>query len=594
MKKLRKLTSYLKPYRKEAFLSIILLVGVVMTELAIPRLIQKIIDEGIAHSEMTVVTVTIIQMLVISLLSTLFAIGNNVFSVRLGEGFGRDLREDLFQKIQFLSYGNLDRLRTGNLIVRMTSDVQVLQVAFRMLFRIGTRAPLLMIGSIILMVSTDAALTMRVLPLFLLIGALVGVLVPRLGPIFMQVQKKLDNLNTVLQENIAGVRVVKAFARQKYEEQRFEKVNFDFTATNIKILKIVSTILPLMTILVSAGTLVIIWFGGQQAIYGELSVGQIVAFTNYLSTTMVPLMIMGMLVSVFASAEASAERVDEVLSAEPEVQDKSGAIDLPEKIVGRIDFENVSFSYSGNCAEKVLDGINLTIEPRKTFAILGTTGSGKSTLVNLIPRFYEVSEGRILIDGYDIRDIKQESLRSKISIVPQETILFSGTVKENIAYGKPDASEEEIIEAAKAAQAHEFIMELPYGYETQIAARGVNLSGGQKQRIAIARAIVMKLPILILDDSTSSVDVETETKIQDALSERLKDTTTIVVAQRISTVLRADKIVVIDKGKIAAQGNHEELMKSSEIYQEIYDSQLGEGKIFNANGSKHPSLKGRL
>ena len=594
MKKLRKLTSYLKPYRKEAFLSIILLVGVVMTELAIPRLIQKIIDEGIAHSEMTVVTVTIIQMLVISLLSTLFAIGNNVFSVRLGEGFGRDLREDLFQKIQFLSYGNLDRLRTGNLIVRMTSDVQVLQVAFRMLFRIGTRAPLLMIGSIILMVSTDAALTMRVLPLFLLIGALVGVLVPRLGPIFMQVQKKLDNLNTVLQENIAGVRVVKAFARQKYEEQRFEKVNFDFTATNIKILKIVSTILPLMTILVSAGTLVIIWFGGQQAIYGELSVGQIVAFTNYLSTTMVPLMIMGMLVSVFASAEASAERVDEVLSAEPEVQDKSGAIDLPEKIVGRIDFENVSFFYSENCAEKVLDGINLTIEPRKTFAILGTTGSGKSTLVNLIPRFYEVSEGRILIDGYDIRDIKQESLRSKISIVPQETILFSGTVKENIAYGKPDASEEEIIEAAKAAQAHEFIMELPYGYETQIAARGVNLSGGQKQRIAIARAIVMKLPILILDDSTSSVDVETETKIQDALSERLKDTTTIVVAQRISTVLRADKIVVIDKGKIAAQGTHEELMKSSEIYQEIYDSQLGEGKIFNANGSKQPSLKGRL
>ena len=478
--------------------------------------------------------------------------------------------------------------------MRMTSDVQVLQVAFRMLFRIGTRAPLLMIGSIILMVSTDAALTMRVLPLFLLIGALVGVLVPRLGPIFLQVQKKLDNLNTVLQENIAGVRVVKAFARQKYEEQRFEKVNFDFTATNIKILKIVSTILPLMTILVSAGTLVIIWFGGQQAIYGELSVGQIVAFTNYLSTTMVPLMIMGMLVSVFASAEASAERVDEVLSAEPEVQDKSGAIDLPEKIVGRIDFENVSFFYNGNCAEKVLDGINLTIEPRKTFAILGATGSGKSTLVNLIPRFYEVSEGRILIDGYDIRDIKQESLRSKISIVPQETILFSGTVKENIAYGKPDASEEEIIEAAKAAQAHEFIMELPYGYETQIAARGVNLSGGQKQRIAIARAIVMKLPILILDDSTSSVDVETETKIQNALSERLKDTTTIVVAQRISTVLRADKIVVIDKGKIAAQGTHEELMKSSEIYQEIYDSQLGEGKIFNANGSKQPSLKGRL
>ena len=592
MKKLFKLTKYLKPYTRDAVISLILLVLVVFLDLAIPRLVQRIIDDGIAQSDMSSVFRTTLLMLVISVLSTAGSIGNNFFSVRAGEGFARDLRDALFGRIQNLSYGNLDRLRTGNLIVRMTSDIQVLQQTFRMSMRIGLRAPLMMIGSIALMISTNVNLTMRLVPLFLIIGALIGVLVAKLGPIFMQVQKKLDNLNSVMQENIAGVRVVKAFARQDFEEQRFEKVNQDYTATHIKILKIVTTIFPIMTLMISSGGLIITWFGGNQAIRGDLTVGQIVAFTNYLSTTLVPLMIMGMLAGVFASGMASAERVDEVLSDEPEVKDKPDAIALPEQIKGRIEFNNVGFFYNGNCEEKVLDGIDLHIEPGQTVAILGSTGSGKSTLVNLLPRFYEILEGQILIDGYDIRDLTQDSLRSKISLVPQETVLFSGTIKENIAYGRPDATEDEIIAAAKAAQAHGFIMELPEKYETPVAARGVNLSGGQKQRIAIARAIVMKSPILILDDSTSSVDVKTETEIQDALDTLLKDTTTVVVAQRISTVLRADKIVVIDKGRVAAEGTHQELMKSSTIYREIYDSQLGDGKIFNVNGAAKPAAEG--
>ncbi len=592
MKKLFKLTKYLKPYTRDAVISLILLVLVVFLDLAIPRLVQRIIDDGIAQSDMSSVFRTTLLMLVISVLSTAGSIGNNFFSVRAGEGFARDLRDALFGRIQNLSYGNLDRLRTGNLVVRMTSDIQVLQQTFRMSMRIGLRAPLMMIGSIALMISTNVNLTMRLVPLFLIIGALIGVLVAKLGPIFMQVQKKLDNLNSVMQENIAGVRVVKAFARQDFEEQRFEKVNQDYTATHIKILKIVTTIFPIMTLMISSGGLIITWFGGNQAIRGDLTVGQIVAFTNYLSTTLVPLMIMGMLAGVFASGMASAERVDEVLSDEPEVKDKPDAIALPEQIKGRIEFNNVGFFYNGNCEEKVLDGIDLHIEPGQTVAILGSTGSGKSTLVNLLPRFYEILEGQILIDGYDIRDLTQDSLRSKISLVPQETVLFSGTIKENIAYGRPDATEDEIIAAAKAAQAHGFIMELPEKYETPVAARGVNLSGGQKQRIAIARAIVMKSPILILDDSTSSVDVETEIEIQDALDTLLKDTTTVVVAQRISTVLRADKIVVIDKGRVAAEGTHQELMKSSTIYREIYDSQLGDGKIFNVNGAAKPAAEG--
>lgn len=592
MKKLLKFITYMKPYTRDSVISLILLISVVFLDLAIPRLVQHIIDVGIAQGNMRAVTTTTIQMLVISILSTLFSIGNNFYSVRAGEGFARDLRDDLFLKIQDLSYGNLDRLRTGDLIVRLTNDIQVLQQTYRMSLRIGIRAPLMMIGSIILMVSTNVSLTLRLVPLFLIIGALIGVLVSKLGPIFMKVQKKLDNLNSVLQENIAGVRVVKAFVRQDFEEERFEKVNQDYTAIHIKILKIVSSIFPLMMLLISAGSLIIIWFGGSQAIRGDLSIGQIVAFTNYLSTTLVPLMIMGMLASIFASGMASAERLDEVLSNEPEVLDTPGAQALPEKVSGKIIIENVGFFYNGNCEEKVLDGIDLTIEPGQTVAILGSTGSGKTTLVNLIPRFYEVSEGRISIDGFDIRNIKQDSLRSKISIVPQETILFSGSVKENIAYGRPDAGEEDIFEAAKAAQAHSFITELDEGYETSVAARGVNLSGGQKQRIAIARAIITKSPILILDDSTSSVDVETETKIQDALDFLLKDTTTIMVAQRISTVLRADKIIVIDRGRIAAEGTHQELMKSSEIYREIYESQLGEGKIFNITGNKSSAAEG--
>lgn len=592
MKKLSKLLPYLKPYTRDSVISLVLLVCVVFLDLAIPRLVQQVIDVGIAQKDMAAVTSTTLQMLGISVLSTLFSIGNNFFSVRASEGFARDLRADLFKKIQDLSYGNLDRLRTGNLIVRLTSDIQVLQQTFRMSIRIGVRGPLLMAGSIVLMFSTDTSLTMRLLPLFLIIGVLISLLVSRLGPIFMQVQKRLDALNTVLQENIAGVRVVKAFARQDFEKKRFEKVNQDYTAIQLKILKIVSSVFPLMMLLISMGTLIIIWFGGQQAIAGELSVGRIVAFTNYLATTLVPFMIMGMLASVFASGMASAERVDEVLSDVPEVLDKSAARELPERINGRIEFENVGYFYNNICEEKVLDGINLTFEANQTVAILGATGSGKTTLVNLIPRFYDVKEGRILIDGMDVRDISQDALRSKIAVVPQETVLFTGTIKENIAYGKPEATDEEIIAAAKAAQAHEFIVEMDEGYDTHVAARGVNLSGGQKQRIAIARAIVMKKPILILDDSTSSVDVETETRIQDALEGLLKDTTTILVAQRISTVLRADKIVVIDKGKVAAQGSHQELMKTSAIYQEIYDSQLGEGKNFNVNGNNNPVSEG--
>jgi len=583
MNKLLRLGRFLKPYWKESLAALLLLTSVVFMDLALPRLVQRIIDEGIDQNDMSVVITTALIMLGISLLSMLFSIGNNMLSVKAGEAFARDLRSELFQKIQRFSYGNLDRLKTGNLIVRLTSDIQVLQQTFRMSLRIGTRAPLLMAGSIILMFSTDASLTMRILPLLIVTGGLIGFFVAKLSPVFMTVQKKLDNLNNVLQENIAGVRVVKAFVRQDFEEKRFEEANEDFTAIHIKILRIVSALFPLLMLLVNAGVLIVVWFGGRQAIAGDLTIGQIVAFTNYLSTTMVPLLIMAMLASVVASGIASANRVSEVLEDEPEVEDKPDAARLPERIAGQVRFENVCFSYNSSCDQMVLDGIDFTAEPGMTVAFLGATGSGKSTLINLIPRFYDATRGRVLIDGMNIREVEQDSLLSHIAVVPQETVLFSGSIRENIAYGRPDARVEEVISAAKIAQAHDFIMELPDGYDTHVATRGVNLSGGQKQRIAIARAVLMEPAILILDDSTSSVDVETEAKIQDAMAPSSSKRTTFIVAQRISTVLTADKIIVIDGGKIAAEGTHRDLMESSRIYKEIYDSQLGEGNGFNVD-----------
>ena len=577
MNQVFKLFRFVKPYWKKSLLSLALLTAVVVMDLAIPRLVQRIIDQGIAQQNMQVVLRTFFLMLGISVLDTLFAIGNNNFSVQVGESMARDLREALFLQIQSFSFGNLDRLKTGQLMVRLSSDSSAIQRLVQVSLRIGTRAPLLMIGSIILMFNTDQRLALTMLPLLLVTSSIIALFSIRMGPLFLKVQKRLDRLNTVLQENIAGVRVVKAFVRADYEEQRFDEANEDYTTQTIQVSRYMSSLGPTLTVFLNIGIVAVIWAGGLQSIRGSVTTGQIVAFVNYLQTTLVPLMALVNLANVWAAAIASAERVNDVLEAVPEVQDAPGAACLPASTRPRVIFENVGFHYNGSTDEAVLQGINLIAEPGQTVAILGATGAGKSTLVNLIPRFYDTAEGRVMIDSLDIRQIKQDSLLSHVSIVPQETVLFSGTVRDNIRYGRPDASEAEVIAAAKAAQAHQFILQLPNGYDTHIEERGVNLSGGQKQRIAIARALLTRPAVLILDDSTSSVDVETETKIQSALEVWMKGSTIVEVAQRISTVLKADKIVVIDKGRIAAQGTHRQLLQSSPIYQEIYASQLGDG-----------------
>jgi ATP-binding cassette, subfamily B, multidrug efflux pump len=577
MKYIRPLLRFVRPYWWKSLVSLILLVVVVVLDLAIPRLVQRIIDQGILQQDLQTVWVTFMIMLVISALNTLFSVGNNNYSVQVGEAVSRDLREELFLKIQSFSHGNLDRMKTGQLMVRLTSDISVFQRLVQISLRIGTRAPLLMVGSLILMFNTNPRLALTILPLLVITSLILVFFVLKMGPLFMAMQIRLDRLNTVLQENISGVRVVKAFVREDHEAGRFEGANLDFTEYNIRVMQFLATLAPVLHLCLNIGIVIIIWSGGMQAIQGDLTAGQIAAFINYLQTTLIPLMIMANLANIWAAAAASSQRIQEVMEEEVEVKDQAEAAALRPDFQPRVVFENVSFHYNGSQDENVLEGVDLVVEPGETVAILGATGSGKTTLVNLIPRFYEVSQGKVTIDGLDIRSLPQEALLSKIGIVPQETILFSGTVRDNIRFGRPEAEQAEVEAAARAAQAHQFILALPDGYDTHVEQRGVNLSGGQKQRIAIARALLVRPPILILDDSTSSVDVETETRIQDTIEAWSGNQTRFVVAQRISTVLKADKILVLEKGRVAAAGSHRQLLGSSPIYQEIYASQLGNG-----------------
>jgi len=558
-------------------LALVMLTSLVFMDLAIPRLIEEIIDVGIKQNNMAVVVQTSLLMLGISLLSTVIAVGNNIFSVRVGESVARDMREAEFLKIQDFSFGNLDQFTTGRLMVRLTSDINAVKSLVQISLRIGTRAPLLMIGSLILMFSTSPTLALTMVPLLVITTGVIVFFSVKMEPLFRVVQQKLDRLNTVLQENIAGARLVKAFVRADHEAERFEDTNEDLTFHTVRVMQFMSTMSPVLTIFINIGLVWVVLAGGMQAIQGNMTVGQLVAFTNYLITTMTPLTMMVQLSNTWANGLASARRINEVLDAEPEVKEDPQAMPLPAGAQPRVVLQGVEFHYNGTSDGTILEGINLVAEPGQTVAILGATGAGKSSLVNLVPRFYDVSAGQVTIDGHDVRSLKEDSLLAQVGIVPQETILFSGTIRENISYGRPQASNEEIVAAAKVAQAHDFIMSFPQGYDTHIEERGVNLSGGQKQRIAIARAIITRPKILILDDSTSSVDIETETRIQDALEETMQGSTSFVVAQRISTVLNADKIVVIDKGCIAAEGTHAELIQSSPIYREIYESQLGNG-----------------
>lgn len=576
MSDLRRMLKYLNPYKKEAIIATILVAFVVIADLSIPRLVQVIIDDGVAQGDMNVILWTSLLMIGASLLSAAISIANTYYSVKASRGFEADLREAIFKKIQTFSFGNLDDLNTGQLLTRLTSDLNMVQLVVSMGLRMFSRAPLMFLGSFGIMFATNPNLAMVILALMPVTLVLVTFFIRLVRPLFTLVQERLDHLNQVLQENLTGIRVVKAFVRGDHENRRFEKANTSLYEISLKMAQYISIFFPIIMTLMNLGTVAIIYYGGLQVHAGTTSVGQIMAFTNYLFATMFPVLMLAMMAAQISGASASATRIMEVIDSVPEVQDSPDAVALDE-IRGRVAFENVSFSYRDDGGDPVLTDVSFIAEPGEKVALLGQTGSGKSSLINLIPRFYDTSEGRVTIDGIDVRDIKMDSLRSHMGISLQEAILFSGPIRDNIKYGKPDASDEEVVEAAKTAQAHDFIMAFPEGYDTMVGERGANLSGGQKQRLAIARALLVKPRILILDDSTSSVDVETEAEIENALESLMGDTTSFIVAQRISTVLKADKILVLDNGRIAAEGRHDELMDTSPLYREIYESQLGDG-----------------
>ncbi len=578
MSDLRRVLRFISPYKKEIAFATVFLGLVVFADLSIPGFIQVIIDNGVAKQDMNVILQTSLLMIGASILSATLSIANTVYSVRASRGFEADLREAIFKKVQTYSFGNLDDLNTGQLLTRLTSDLTMVQMIISMGLRMFIRAPLMFLGSFGIMFATNPNLATVILSLLPVTFVLVTLFIRKVRPLFTQVQERLDYLNQVLQENLSGIRVVKAFVRSDYENSRFEKANTELYGTSLKMAQYTSIFFPIVMSLMNLGTVAIIYYGGLQVFVGTTSVGQIMAFTNYLFSTMFPVLMISMMAGQISAASASASRIMEVLDAVPEVQDSPEAIQLDE-IQGRVVFENVTFSYRDDGGDPVLTDISFTAEPGEKVALLGQTGSGKSSLINLIPRFYDANVGRVTIDGFDVKDIKTSNLRSHIGISLQEAILFSGTIRDNIRYGSPDATDEEVTEAAKMAQAHEFITAFPEGYDTMVGQRGVNLSGGQKQRVAIARALLVKPKILILDDSTSAVDVETEAEIENALETLMDDTTSFIIAQRISTVLKADKILVLDNGRIVAEGNHDELMDTSPLYQEIYDSQLGDGGV---------------
>lgn len=568
---MRKLLIYLKPYWKHALIAPLLMILEVSMDLMQPRMMQRIMDEGIRLGNQPLVLETGVLMIVFALLGAVGGIGCTYFAVYAALNFGADLRSSVYRKIQSLSFGNLDKLGTGQLVTLLTNDVTQVQDAVLIVLRILVRAPLIAVGSLVMAFLASPQLALVSVPIILPLILLLIIIIRTAHPLYLRVQRSLDRVNTVIQENLAGVRVVKAFVREEHEKGRFGDANSTLTTDSIRAMQLTSITAPAVLLLLNIGIAAILWFSGTAVTQGTLTVGEIVAVITYFTQALSTLVMVSTLLMRLSRAQASVERIEAVLDSQPDIQDRPSALaDFHPQ--GRVTFENVTFGFG----EPVLKEISFVAEPGQTVAILGATGSGKTSLIHLIARFYDVDSGRITIDGVDIRDIRQSALRQQIGIALQEAILFSGTVAENIRYGRADATPAQIAEAAHSAQADEFITALPATYQAVLGQRGVNLSGGQKQRLAIARALVRRPTILILDDSTSAVDVETESRIQQELAVLMKGRTSFIVAQRISTVLTADKILVLDDGRLVAEGKHAELMVSSPLYRQIYESQLGE------------------
>ncbi len=572
------LVKFLKPYWKQVTLTVVLLLLQVMSNLYLPNLNADIINNGVAKGDIRYILKTGSFMLVVTLLLAACAIASSYFSSKISMSFGRDMRRAIFHKVESFSQADLDKFGTPSLITRNTNDVQQMQMLVLLGLNLMVMAPLMCIGGVIMALRQDVVLSSSIIVIIPVMAVAVWIILSKATPLFRSIQIKIDRVNQIMREKLMGVRVIRAFVRNDYEAKRFDEANRDLTTTTLRVNRIIALAIPSLIIIMNMSTVAIIWFGGHRIDSGAMPIGNLTAFLTYIMEIMISIMLaMGMFVMV-PRAEASAERVQEVLNTKPSIKGPTTPVE-PHKSRGTVEFCNVEFSYPG-AEESVLRDISFIAVPGKTTAIIGSTGCGKSTLVNLIPRFYDVTGGSIKIDGVDIRDMHLRDLRGRIGLVPQKAFLFSGTIADNLRYGNENATDEELWHALEVAQAKDFVMEIPGQLYAPVEQGGVNFSGGQRQRLAIARALVKKPEIYVFDDSFSALDFKTDAQLRLALKKETVHSTVIIVAQRVSTIMDADQIIALnDDGIIAGIGTHNQLMESCEVYRDIVYSQLSEEEV---------------
>ena len=564
--------THLEGYKKDAIKSPVLIVLEVICELLLPLVMAEIVDNAIPAGDVRSIFALGGLMLVLALLAMVCGVGAAKYAAFASQGFGGNLRQCLFDKVQEFSFADIDRFSSASLITRMTNDVNAMTMMLAMGLRMLVRAPVMLLVALGVSLYLNARLAVVLLVIIPLMTLAIAVLMKVCTKLFEAMQRRIDGLNNVLQENLVAIRVVKAFVREAHEREKFNRSSDALMNAGLTVGMRVIAIMPIMMLCMNGATLAVLYFGGRMVMGGDFLLGDLNAFLSYIMQVLMSVMMVAMSLLQLSRAQACARRINEVLEAVPSVQDRPETASLPAPR-GRVEFRDVSFKYAAGAGDDVLSHISFTVEPGQFVAVVGGTGTGKSSLVNLIPRFYDVTGGAVLLDGVDVRDYPLEALRERIGMVLQTNVLFTGTVRENLLWGRPDASEEELVQAAKDAQAYDFIMGLPQGFDTQLTQGGTNVSGGQKQRLCIARAMLRKPAILILDDSTSAVDSATEAAIRASFRQNLKDTTVIIIAQRISSVQYADEVLILDDDHIAGRGSHEELLAHNKIYQEIYQSQ---------------------
>lgn len=567
-----KLSKYLKPYALFAVLTPLSMVGEVLGDLLQPKLMSKIVDDGVLGQDMDLIIRTGLLMLLVLIGGGACGIAASAFGGIASQSFSRDLRVDVFKRVMGLSFEQTDKFTTGSLVTRLTADITAIQQMVDFMLRMLVRDSLLFFGGIIMMLTLNVRFGIIILCALPIEIIMMIIILKKANPYYSIVAKRLDSVNSVVQENVTGARVVKAYVREDTEEKRFDDANISLMESNLRVQTLMAILQPLLMIILNLSVIAVIVIGGWQVQAQAMKVGEVMAAITYLTQVLHGVMMMSMMFQTLAKASASANRLREVLETDPVI--KSGSVSLSDKTGGTVSFKNVSFSYPETKGRPVISDLTLDIKSGESVAILGATGSGKSSLVNLIPRFYDCTAGEVLVDGVNVKDCKLDELRKKVGIVLQKSELFSGTVEDNIKWGDKNATHEDVISAAQAAQADEFIQKIPAGYEGIIAEKGASLSGGQKQRLSISRAVLKKPEILILDDSTSALDLGTEAKLRAEIDRKMNGTTLIIIAQRIQSVKSCDRIAVLDHGKLCACDTHENLLKTCEVYQDIYASQV--------------------